>query len=104
MRCLPPLTTPLLVADGTINYVTRPFQGHELLVGSDGSLWLWALSDNVITEDEWISLIYGRFLVGPEAELALGKPDSCTFRIGFKAHGDQASCTVGVYTFKHKTK
>ena len=34
-------------------------------------------------------------MVGPEVDLALGKPELCTFKIEFKPHEDQASCTLG---------
>lgn len=78
-----------------INYITRHFQGQEMLAGSDGSLWLWSISDDVITEDEAICLIFGKYAAGSEAEAALKKHDTGSFTYGFFNHSNPVTAMFG---------
>ena len=80
-----PTTKDELTASGN-DYLCIPCQGHELLFGEDGTLWLWPLSDDVFSDLEMLTMCYGQFSTGPAAEAALLKPGTRKYAMESPSH------------------
>ena len=70
-----PESKPDLIAagEGKVDYTCIVSQGHELLIGSDGSLWLHGMSEGVLLASVALCQIFGKYVVDKEAEEALSK-------------------------------
>ena len=76
----------LLSQFDSVAFTSVPCQGQEMLVGSDGSCWLHGLQDGVVLASLPLCQIYGRFVVGTEAEESLNKGGSLKYAMASASH------------------